>query len=58
MLIDCSTCTARPAACADCVVSCFLDLEPVAPVLEREDLAAIEVLSLAGFVPPLRLATG
>lgn len=58
MLIDCSTCTAKGPACADCVVTCFLDLAPLQTDLATEEVAALEVLSLAGFVPPLRLANG
>ncbi len=61
MIIDCDTCTAGPAACADCVVS-FLTV-PIGPArgvvgtvdLDAGEQRAIGVLAASGLVPPLRL---
>ena len=61
MIIDCDTCTAGPAACADCVVS-FLTV-PIGPPqgvvgtvdLDAGEQRAIGVLAASGLVPPLRL---
>lgn len=61
MIIDCGTCTARPAACADCVVA-FLTLPVGGPELtagtvelDAGERRAIDVLSASGLVPPLRM---
>jgi hypothetical protein len=60
MLIDCSTCTVRDVACADCVVS-FLTL-PVRTASSdptewtASEARAVEVLAASGLVPPLRQA--
>ncbi|WP_432562830.1 hypothetical protein [Kineococcus sp. SYSU DK003] len=53
MLIDCDSCTARPRACSECVVSVLLG--PPDAVLDAEDRTAVEVLAASGLVPPLRL---
>ncbi len=53
MIIDCSDCTARPSACADCVVTVLLG-----PEIADEHEAAIAVLADSGLVPPLRLIPG
>jgi hypothetical protein len=66
MLIDCDTCTARPAACGDCVVTHLLSARPVGAAPPRPstteltagEVAAVAVLSAQGLVPPLRLVTG
>ncbi|WP_336922687.1 hypothetical protein [Aquipuribacter sp. SD81] len=65
MLIDCDTCTARPLACGDCVVTHLLSTRPARPSGERPsateltapEVAAVAVLSAQGLVPPLRLVT-
>ena len=71
MIIDCETCTQRPAACADCVVT-FLTIPVRAPTpapvpvgavgtaagaveLDAAEQHAIGVLAASGLVPPLRL---
>ena len=56
MLIDCDSCTARPLACPECVVSVLLG-PPDARVLDDEEVGAVEVLAASGLVPPLRLRT-
>lgn len=55
MLIDCDTCTARPRACSECVVSVLLGF-PGRPDLDEAERDAVEVLAASGLVPPLRLA--
>ncbi|MFC5382284.1 hypothetical protein [Aquipuribacter nitratireducens] len=59
MLIDCDTCTARPAGCQDCVVTHLLGAGPAAgrPAadLTSGEVAAVAVLAASGLVPPLRL---
>lgn len=54
--VDCAACTARPAACSDCVVSVLLGVPAAAVELTSEEQSAIQALSAAGLVPPLRLA--
>ncbi len=56
MLIDCDSCTARPLACSECVVSVLLGA-PDQRVLDEEEVGAVEVLAASGLVPPLRLRT-
>ncbi len=53
MLIDCSSCVARPKACADCVVTALLD-SPTDGQLTAEEVAAMDALSASGLVSPLR----
>jgi hypothetical protein len=55
MLIDCTTCVARGSACPDCVVTVLLQRPPVPVDLDADEQWAIEQLSEAGLVPPLRL---
>ncbi|WP_380168614.1 hypothetical protein [Jannaschia sp. R86511] len=68
MLIDCDSCTARPRACGDCIVTHLLSSAPAAvPVpppayrapadLTASEIAAVGVLAAGGLVPPLRLVT-
>ncbi|WP_380175099.1 hypothetical protein ACFEMC_07615 [Kineococcus sp. DHX-1] len=57
MLIDCDSCTARPLACSECVVSVLLG-PPQERSLDAEEVGAVEVLAASGLVPPLRLQTG
>lgn len=59
MIIDCTSCTVRGEACADCVVT-FLTIPVRAGLEECADLdeaerTAIDVLAASGLVPPLRL---
>ena len=53
MLIDCASCSARPAACADCVVTAPLDA-PADGHLTADEVAAVDALSASGLVAPLR----
>ncbi|HNL52532.1 MAG: hypothetical protein U0R27_02825 [Candidatus Nanopelagicales bacterium] len=53
MLIDCASCSARPAACADCVVTALLDA-PADGHLTADEVAAVDALSASGLVAPLR----
>lgn len=57
--VDCHSCSARPLACGDCVISVLLGrpddvAEPVE--IEGEERAALDALAASGLVPPLRLA--
>lgn len=51
--VDCRTCRAKGPACADCVVSVLLG--PLGVDLVEPEVRALEVLSDAGLLPPLRL---
>ncbi|SHI39668.1 hypothetical protein SAMN02745244_00269 [Tessaracoccus bendigoensis DSM 12906] len=51
--VDCRTCRAKGPACADCVVSVLLG--PPSIELVEPEVRALEVLSDAGLLPPLRL---
>lgn len=53
MLIDCARCSARPAACADCVVTALLDT-PADGQLTADEVAAVDALAASGLVAPLR----
>ncbi|QHB99189.1 hypothetical protein EK0264_02050 [Epidermidibacterium keratini] len=55
MLIDCNSCTARPAACEDCVMTVLLG--PIDGELELDDseTQALDALADGGLVPPLRM---
>ncbi|WP_197021535.1 hypothetical protein [Cellulomonas sp. HZM] len=64
MIIDCDSCTARPVACADCVVTFLTVTAPRAAQpagtspavdLDHAERHAIGVLAGCGLVPPLRL---
>jgi hypothetical protein len=55
MLIDCDSCVARGRACPDCVVTVLLNRPPLPVDLDEDEQRAIEQLSEAGLVPPLRL---
>ena len=60
MLIDCDACTVRGPACADCVVTVLLRIEPAAQdtggvELDHAEEAALAALAGSGLVPPLRL---
>jgi hypothetical protein len=61
MMIDCESCTARPVACGDCVVT-FMTIGHAAPVvaadgieLDSAEQRALGVLAASGLVPPLRM---
>lgn len=56
MVIDCDSCTARPKACGDCVVTVLLGAPPQGVELASEEQQALAVLADSGLVPPLRLA--
>lgn len=68
MLIDCDSCTARPHACGDCVVTHLMSVglssdattDRASPPTEltASEVAAVAVLAAEGLVPPLRLVTG
>lgn len=53
MIIDCDSCSARPAACADCVVTALLD-SPGDGHLTADEVAAMDALAASGLVSPLR----
>ena len=53
MIIDCGTCSARPAACADCVVTALLE-SPADGMLTPDEVAAVDALAAGGLVSPLR----
>jgi hypothetical protein len=66
MIIDCDTCTACGAACADCVVTFLtIPVRSTAPPgragdapsvrLDAAEQEAVEVLAASGLVPPLRM---
>jgi hypothetical protein len=55
LLIECDTCVGRGVACGDCVVSVLLGEPPPGVTLNDEERRAVEVLSAAGLVPPLRM---
>lgn len=55
MLIDCDSCDARGRACSDCVVTVLLGGPPAGVSVDPEEWAALDALTAAGLVPPLRL---
>lgn len=55
MRIDCDTCVARhTTACDDCIVAVLCG-EGRTVDLDRDEWAAIETMSDAGLIPPIRL---
>lgn len=52
--VDCGTCTARGAACGDCVIGVLLG-PPGEVELDDAERAALSTLAASGMVPPLRL---
>ena len=61
MIINCQTCIMREIACGDCVISVLLEIKPLPgknAELTKGDEAAINLLSNAGLVPPLRFKAG
>lgn len=55
LVIDCDRCTMRGIGCGDCVVTVLLGGPPFGVALDDDERHAIEVLALAGLVPPLRM---
>ena len=55
MKIDCATCTQKPVACGDCVVTLFLSLPSQDGELQPCESDAIDVLAQVGLVPKLRM---
>jgi hypothetical protein len=55
MKIDCDSCTQRPVACGECVVSLFLSMPSQDGELETCESQAIEVLANVGLVPKIRM---
>ncbi|GIF71804.1 hypothetical protein [Asanoa siamensis] len=49
MLIDCSSCAVRGAACPGCLVTALLDAPAEIESLDADELRAIEVFARAGF---------
>jgi hypothetical protein len=54
-VIDCDRCQVRGAGCGDCVVTFLLGGPPPDARLSVEERQALDVLSEAGLVPPLRM---
>ncbi len=52
--IDCETCQVRGLRCGDCVVTVLLGAPPHGG-FDDEETRALEALSQAGLVPPLRM---
>jgi hypothetical protein len=57
MLIDCTGCVVRGAACGDCVVGVLLGAPPGGVEIDEAERRALDVLADAGMVPRLRLIT-
>jgi hypothetical protein len=55
MKIDCNTCTQKPIACGDCVVTLFLAMPSQDGELMECESEAISVLAQVGLVPKLRM---
>ena len=58
LVIDCDTCRARGIGCGDCMVTVLLGGPPLGVTLNEEERRAVDVLSAAGLIPPLRLVHG
>jgi len=54
MVIDCRTCQARGAGCANCVATALLG--PEYQDLDPAEVRALAVLAAAGLIAPLRYA--
>lgn len=55
MLIDCESCTARPRACSECMVSALLGVPEGAAQLGEEEAAVLNLFVDEGLLPRLRL---
>ncbi len=55
MKIDCNSCTQKPLACGDCVVTLFLSMPSQDGELMECESEAISVLAQVGLVPKLRM---
>ena len=55
MKIDCGSCTQKPVACSDCVVTLFLSMPSLDGELQTPESDAISVLAQVGLVPKLRM---
>lgn len=55
LVVDCDHCAARGAGCSDCMVSFLLGGPPEDVVFDNEEQRALDVLSAAGLIPPLRM---
>lgn len=55
VVIDCDSCSVRGHGCGDCMVTVLLGGPPAGVALDDEERRAIEVLSAAGLIPPLRM---
>lgn len=55
VVIDCDSCSVRGHGCGDCMVTVLLGGPPAGVVLDDDERRAIEVLSAAGLIPPLRM---
>ncbi|MBA2445501.1 MAG: hypothetical protein H0V49_09240 [Nocardioidaceae bacterium] len=53
--VDCDVCTMRGIGCGDCVITVLLGGPPFGVELDADERRAIDVLSAAGLVPPLRM---
>lgn len=55
MKIDCDSCTQKPAACGECVVTLFLSMPSQDGQLEEVETGAISVLAQVGLVPKIQM---
>ena len=55
MRIDCGTCAVRGPACADCMVTALLGPNEGFMELENDEVSALQAMTSAGLLPPLRL---
>jgi hypothetical protein len=55
VVIDCDHCRMRGVGCGDCVVTVLLGSPPPGTALSDDERHALDVLSSAGLVPPLRM---
>lgn len=53
--IDCGTCAVRGPACADCMVTALLGPNQGVMDLETDEVSALQAMTSAGLLPPLRL---
>jgi len=53
--IDCGTCAVRGPACTDCMVTALLGPAEGYMELERDEVSALQAMTAAGLLPPLRL---